>query len=76
MFSLHSVKLDRITSSSLIPTVPGGVPAEQRPSGDDVELKDLTKQGMKDKEEVVISWQQKIFSQVSLKRRDSAEPVN
>jgi hypothetical protein len=59
-----SVKLDRITSSSLIPKVPGA-PAERRPSSEDVELKDLTKQGMKDKEEIVISWQQKIFSQVS-----------
>ncbi|XP_060586854.1 tectonic-like complex member MKS1 [Ruditapes philippinarum] len=68
-----SVKLDRITSSSLIPKVPGA-PAERRPSSEDVELKDLTKQGMKDKEEIVISWQQKIFSQREIELYNSDDP--
>lgn len=59
------MKLDRITSSSLVPsaTDSAAAAAGRRPS-DDVELKDLTKQGKTDKEEIVVEWQQKIFSQV------------
>lgn len=58
------MKVDRITSSSLVPAAGGDT--TNRPAGDDVEMKDLTKQGVKDKEDVVVSWQQKIFSQVLL----------
>ncbi|KAL4223339.1 Pleiotropic negative transcriptional regulator [Mactra antiquata] len=57
-----SVKLDRITSSSLVPSA-ANPDTGRRPSSDDVELKDLTKQGKKDKEEIIIEWQQKILSQ-------------
>lgn len=60
---IYRVKLDRITSSSLVPAASGDT--TQR-AGDDVEMKDLTKQGVRDKEDIVVSWQQKIFSQVHL----------
>ncbi|XP_052801949.1 tectonic-like complex member MKS1 [Mya arenaria] len=65
------VKLDRITSTSLVPTAATGVgtaPAgggdvASHTSGDEMEMQDRNKPGLKDKEETVISWQQKIFSQ-------------
>jgi len=65
MLLYFSVKLDRITSSSLVP-VAGSGDTTNRPAGDDVEMKDLMKQGVKDKETVNIGWQQKIFSQVGM----------
>jgi len=33
-------------------------------AGDNIEMQEKNKTGLNDKEEVIISWQQKIFSQV------------
>ncbi|WAR03279.1 MKS1-like protein [Mya arenaria] len=73
--SLHVIEalLDRITSTSLVPTAATGVgtaPAgggdvASHTSGDEMEMQDRNKPGLKDKEETVISWQQKIFSQAT-----------
>ena len=65
------MKLDRVTSSSIVPG--GGEPQAAAGSragsaqGSQMELKDFTKQGIKDSEECVIEWQKKIFSQVGTK---------
>ena len=65
------MKLDRVTSSSIVPqgggeghagSAAGSVPGSR--VGSQVEMRDLAKQGIKDHEEGVVSWQQKIFSQV------------
>ncbi|KAH3894237.1 hypothetical protein DPMN_018394 [Dreissena polymorpha] len=74
-----SVKLDRITSTSLVPNaavkaapaIVGAGDTPSKASGEEMEMKEMNKTPngtMKDKEEVVISWQQKIFSQRELTR--------
>ena len=65
------MKLDRVTSSSIVPQGGGEGQTETASAagsraGSQVEMKDLTKQGIKDIEEAVVSWQQKIFSQVNI----------
>lgn len=69
MFS-SSVKLVRVTSSSIVPQsgAEGQAAAGSRTgsrAGSQLEMRDLTKQGIKDTEECVVSWQEKIFSKVS-----------
>ena len=66
------MKLVRITSSSIVPqdgkeAQAGGESRAGSRAGSQVEMRDLTKQGIKDTEECVVSWQQKIFSQVGVK---------
>lgn len=60
IYLLCSVLLNRVTSSNIVPSA-GDEDEEQN-----VNMHNMASEIQKDSEEIIISWQQKIFSQVDL----------
>ena len=58
-FLFYRVQLDRVTSSNIVPT---NITETEDQNG---EIHSMANDIQKDSEEIVIAWQQKIFSQVT-----------
>ncbi|KAK3589148.1 hypothetical protein CHS0354_017116 [Potamilus streckersoni] len=55
------VRLERVTSAGIVPQATSADHDAGGESG--MEMRDLSKQGVKDVEEIIVSWQEKIFSE-------------